>query len=135
MNKKTIYWTLGGIATALVGYYAYKKITAPTITFGDVDDTKEVPTRAKETSEDFPLKKGSRGENVKKLQRFLKSEGYDLGGFGDNQDGVDGVFGSLTESAVRTNQNPFGVFKSMYPTAVQGQVSKEFFDFNIKGKF
>lgn len=135
MDKKTIYWTLGGIATALLGYYAYKKITAPTITFGEVDEPKETPTRPTVTSSDFPLKKGSTGENVKKLQRFLKAEGYNIGTFGANKDGVDGKFGAMTEKAVRENQQPFAVFKSMYPTAIEGQVSKEFFDFNIKSKY
>lgn len=135
MNKTAIYWTLGGIATALIGYYAYKKITAPTITFGDVDEPKDVPTRPAETQSDFPLKRGSRGENVKKLQRFLKSEGYNIGNFGENKDGIDGIFGQMTESAVRMNQQPFTIFKGMYPTAIEGQVSKEFFDLNIKGKY
>lgn len=135
MDKKTIYWTLGGIATAILAYFAYKKITAPTITFGNINDPKEAPTRPMEIQNDFPLKIGSRGENVKKLQRFLKSEGYNIGNFGENKDGIDGVFGQITESAVRINQQPFPIFKSMYPTAIQGQVSKEFFDLNIRNNY
>lgn len=138
MNNKTIFWTLAGIATAIVGYMAYKKITQPTITFGDVDSDEEVPVRnlmPSNDKEEFPLKRGSRGENVKKLQKFLITEGYRIGNFGENNDGVDGVFGQLTESAVKMNQQPFEVFKSMYPEAERGVVSKEFFDVNIRNQF
>lgn len=139
MNNKTIFWTLGGIATAIVGYMAYKKITAPTITFGDVEDeVKEIPTRVpvKQTpKESFPLQRGSRGKNVEKLQSFLVSQGYQLGNFGKNNNGIDGVFGQKTESAVRMNQQPFEVFKNMYPQAERGKVSKEFFDLNIRNNY
>lgn len=136
MNNKTILWTLGGIATAIVGFLAYKRITRPTETFGEVDEDTTVPTRTTTTlTNGFPLKRGSFGENVKALQRFLKKEGYNIGNTGKNKDGVDGNFGVLTETAVRTNQQPFPVFKSMYPTATDGQVSKEFFDANIKNRY
>jgi hypothetical protein len=45
------------------------------------------------------LKKGSKGEQVKTLQRLLICQGYDLGKYG-----ADGSFGSATENAVRTYQ-------------------------------
>lgn len=41
------------------------------------------------------LKKGSKGEQVKTLQRLLKSMGYNIGSYG-----IDGVFGNDTSSAV-----------------------------------
>jgi hypothetical protein len=48
------------------------------------------------------------GSNKKKLvetvQKMLKTLGYDLGTSGPNGDGVDGVFGELTEDAVRDFQ-------------------------------
>jgi len=138
MKNKTLLWTIGGVATAVLAYFLFAKGNKKTTTFGDVDDTQELPTRETVTSavsSAFPLKRGSRGENVKSLQRFLISEGYSIGSFGENKDGVDGIFGQMTESAVRKNQLPFAVFKSMYPTAIEGQVSKEFFDLNIKGKY
>jgi hypothetical protein len=69
----------------------------------------------------FPLKKGCGGDNVTKLQKFLNKEGqYNLV--------EDGKFGDLTENAVIDNQNPFTAWKAMYPKAIKGQVSKEFFD-------
>ena len=69
------------------------------------------------------------------LVNVLVAEGYDIGIFGANKDGVDGVFGMMTEKAVRENQQPFATFKSMYPSAVEGQVSADFFNSNIKGQY
>lgn len=45
------------------------------------------------------LRKGSKGTQVKTLQRLLLAAGYFLGGYG-----ADGDFGSATESAVRAFQ-------------------------------
>lgn len=133
MKYKKIYYALGGVAVVGLGYLIYKKITDPTIKFGEFDDNVLGSPSIK--SDALPLKRGSKGENVKKLQRFLVAEGYNIGDFGINKDGVDGDFGSLTEKAVLENQKPFATFKSFYPKAVAGQVSTEFFNTNIKGKY
>ena len=140
MNRKAIYWTVGGVAVAVLGYFAYKKITAPSISFGDFEDDDKIPSPSPSPSpalpkDDLPLKVGSRGDKVKQLQRFLVAEGYDIGKFGVNKDGVDGMFGSKTRQAVVENQQPFAVFKSMYPSAVEGQVSADFYNTNIKSLF
>lgn len=37
---------------------------------------------------------------VIELQKMLKSKGYDLGTFGPNKDGIDGVMGSKTQAAL-----------------------------------
>jgi peptidoglycan hydrolase-like protein with peptidoglycan-binding domain len=50
------------------------------------------------------LARGSEGSEVKELQQFLVDQGYDLGAFGPNKDGVDGDFGRLTEAALRQYQ-------------------------------
>ena len=58
------------------------------------------------------LKSGCRGEDVKELQRELKKRGYDLGKYGPNKDGIDGVFGksnSKTSNAVRQFQRDSGL--------------------------
>lgn len=48
------------------------------------------------------LKKGSKGEQVKTLQRLLNAMGYNCGS-------VDGSFGSATDSAVKKYQKAFGL--------------------------
>lgn len=50
------------------------------------------------------LRKGDKGEAVKELQKLLKEKGYSLGKWG-----VDGDFGSATESAVMAFQKDAGL--------------------------
>ena len=145
MNTKTIFWTLGGIATVVGGYFIYKRVTQATEFIGEkpkkgTSDTitrggGSTTTTTTTSTMGLPLKRGSKGEKVTQLQKFLVSEGYSIGSFGILSDGVDGDFGRMTETAVRENQKPFATFKSMYPTAVEGQVSADFFNSNIKGRF
>ena len=144
MNTKTLFWTLGGVATIVGGYFIYKRITQPVEFIGEKPKsngskppktTTTTTTTTTTSNSGLPLKRGSKGEKVKQLQRFLISNGYDLGTFGVLKDGVDGDFGSKTEQAVSDNQKPFATFKSMYPSAVQGQVSADFFNTNIKGQY
>lgn len=139
MNKSTIMWIVGGIGTAVGGYFLYKRITRPTETFGETEPSKGgntvKPPKKTTPMDGLPLKRGSKGEKVKQLQRFLVAEGYSIGSFGILSDGVDGDFGSLTEKAVKENQKPFPTFKSMYPSAVEGQVSADFYNSNIKGQY
>ena len=43
------------------------------------------------------LKQGSEGAEVAEMQRLLiEKYGQNLGTFGDNQDGIDGIFGAFT---------------------------------------
>ena len=143
MNTKTLFWTLGGVATIVGGYFIYKRITQPVEFIGEKPKsngskppkTTTTTTTTTTSNSGLPLKRGSKGEKVKQVQRFLISNGYDLGTFGVLKDGVDGDFGSKTEQAVTLNQKPFATFKSMYPSAVQGQVSVDFFNTNIKGQY
>ena len=144
MNTKTLFWTLGGVATIVGGYFIYKRITQPVEFIGEKPKsngskppktTTTTTTTTTTSNSGLPLKRGSKGEKVKQVQRFLISNGYDLGTFGVLKDGVDGDFGSKTEQAVSDNQKPFATFKSMYPSAVQGQVSVDFFNTNIKGQY
>ena len=50
------------------------------------------------------LRKGSKGEEVKTIQRLLKSMGYSIGNAG-----IDGDFGSGTENAVKSFQKKTGI--------------------------
>ena len=137
MNKSTIIWIVGGIGTAVGGYFLYKRITRPTETFGEVENSNSGNTvKPPKKSNAFPLKRGSKGAEVTKLQKWLKSQGADLGTFGVNSDGVDGVFGLKTEEAVKSNQTYDGIsvepnFARNYGNVtpvVYGQVNKEFYD-------
>lgn len=58
---------------------------------------------------DRVLKKGTSGEDVKKAQKALKALGHDLGTFGEQADGVDGVLGGMTESAIKAFQAANGL--------------------------
>lgn len=50
------------------------------------------------------VRRGQRGEAVKQLQGFLLQQGYDIG-----STGVDGVFGTQTQHAVRQFQADYGL--------------------------
>jgi len=43
---------------------------------------------------------GARGPEVEALQKRLKQEGFNLGAFGPNKDGIDGQFGNTTRQAL-----------------------------------
>ena len=51
------------------------------------------------------LKRGSKGDDVAHLQSILAGMGYDLGTYGDKNDGVDGSYGEKTEKAVKRFQS------------------------------
>lgn len=55
------------------------------------------------------LRKGSKGEDVVVLQKALKSLGYGLGNYGPDHNGIDGEFGSETETAVKSFQRAYGL--------------------------
>lgn len=55
------------------------------------------------------LYKGSPTAEVAELQRKLVKLGYNLGDYGDNKDGVDGDYGSLTINAVMDFQKKYGL--------------------------
>jgi peptidoglycan hydrolase-like protein with peptidoglycan-binding domain len=48
--------------------------------------------------------RGQRNDDVKQIQRALKTKGYNLGSGGPKNDGVDGIFGAATQRAVRDFQ-------------------------------
>ena len=63
------------------------------------------------------LSRGSRGAEVAELQRLLKQDGAGdiLGSTGPNGDGVDGVFGPKTESALQQIRGVVEVTLNAYP--------------------
>jgi peptidoglycan hydrolase-like protein with peptidoglycan-binding domain len=52
---------------------------------------------------------GTQKENMKEIQRKLKSLGYNLGTYGPNKDGVDGNYGKRTLAAIKDFQTKNGV--------------------------
>ena len=61
---------------------------------------------------EFILVEGVVRPEVKALQQMLKDRGYDLGDYGPNKDGVDGIMGPYTKTALAAYQ------KKIKPTAV-----------------
>ena len=88
---------------------------------GGTPSNNEVGCGGQYKKQGFPLRKNSCGSEVAKLQAFLNS----TGGYGLV---VDGKFGSQTENAVKDEQTPFADFKSMYPNAIYGRVSQEYYN-------
>lgn len=91
MNKTTKNILIG--VGVLVGLYfanrLYKRLSKPSA------------EQLSLLNEDLVLAKGSQGAEVMELQRILKDElGYDLGSTGVDNDGIDGIFGSVTEKAL-----------------------------------
>jgi len=63
------------------------------------------PVPEPDPAEELPtLRRGSKGEYVRKAQQLLKAKGYSLGPCG-----VDGDYGSATEKAVRAFQRDWGL--------------------------
>ena len=76
------------------------------------------------------LKLKCRGKDAEELQKELKLRGYDLGKFGKNKNGIDGVFGNTTKEAVIK-------FQKINKLKVDGVVGKETahaLDWLFKGK-
>jgi len=110
-NQKIFLWTSVGIATAVGGYFLFRHFTKPKggETFREVEEEEE----AIETSS-FPLRKGSRGEDVRTVQQYLnrspkcKSKNASIGAVGGKKLlplDEDGIFGNLTQSALKVCYN------------------------------
>jgi predicted chitinase/peptidoglycan hydrolase-like protein with peptidoglycan-binding domain len=65
-------------------------------------------------------------EQIKKVQAFLKSKGYDLGTYGPNKDGIDGDFGTKTKTALKD-------WKSKSGMSDDSVLDKEVYDLIKKG--
>ena len=128
MNKTLRYSLIGAsvAAVALVGYRFFKRQKLmKELGLNTPMPSKGGGSTSSGSKEEFPLKVGSRGPNVKKLQEYLnQSSSAGLA--------TDGIFGSKTLAAWVLEQQPFSSFKQMYSEAVEGQVSEKYFNQNIK---
>jgi hypothetical protein len=144
-KKKIIVTTLAVGATGILGYFGWQylkkkkqaksndidslinKINEPIITEPILSTSTKPKTTTKKTTtyiptvvernDDFPLKKGSKGETVKKLQEALITK------YGKQtlpRYGVDGDFGSETTNALIKLGLPTTINESTFNVIVQG---------------
>ncbi len=102
------------LAGAVIALLAFRKKKGVDQTSGDDETVTSEPTTTS-TSKGFPLKYGSRGNNVKSLQRFLNysDASYQLK--------VNGVFGNLTQAAVEVELGKKIVHKDYFDTFISGK--------------
>lgn len=102
MKNKKFLWGSAGIITALLIYWYFRHEADSKVL--EYTGTSEKWTIAAQDPNNLDgnkiLKSGSRGVEVAALQMALKAEGQELGTYGPNKDGIDGVFGPATEKAL-----------------------------------
>lgn len=54
-------------------------------------------------------KKDFSKQEIKQIQSYLKSAGYDLGNTGKNKDGIDGDWGNKTTTAINQLRSDFNI--------------------------
>ena len=146
-NKKVLIGgiaVLGGIAL-LVYRFLQKRKSGQTLSYADSvkEDLNTYTSNVSNkvlSNASYPLKKGSKGNNVLVLQKWLNDKGY-----ASPKLVTDGDFGAKTERAVlKMQNNPYDRTTSDYLASViwisgspyvKGQVTKDFYDiFVIKTK-
>jgi hypothetical protein len=166
-KKKIIVTTLAVGATGILGYFGWQylkkkkqaksndidslinKINEPIITEPILSTSTKPKTTTKKTttytptvverSDDFPLKKGSKGEIVKKLQEALITK------YGKQtlpKYGADGDFGSETTNALiklglptTINESTFNVIVQGIPSVNPGTVGKDLYNATVSKDF
>lgn len=112
MKEKKIYIAIAVIVLVVFALWLAKKLVNKSnsgITPSESTNT-ETPTTVI-TDAPFPLKIGSRGDNVKCLQRFLNAHN-DSGILAPLQ--IDGIFGSKTQNMLSTLYGISEVSQSFY---------------------
>lgn len=115
---------VGVVIGGLVLYNKYKDSgfpSTPEITPGTSSSTN---TSTVQQVASFPLKRGSRGSYVKNLQLALREINGISKALIDQSGGADGVFGSGTESALRSAGYGNSISQSEY-NAILGKAAKE----------
>jgi LPXTG-motif cell wall-anchored protein len=115
MNKtaKIVMIAAGAVALGAGGYFLIRKKKKNDL-IEKYDD--EIEEKGTVTTDGFPLKIGSRGEDVKYLQKWINT----FATFGQSRIEEDGVFGTETESR-------------LYMLLGKKSIPKELFDKNIRG--
>ena len=101
MKTKTKIIIASAILVGLGGFYIYKNLKENSKM--DILDEQDTPdTTENKLNMDLVLSKGSKGAEVTELQRILKKDyNAELGTSGINKDGIDGDFGTKTETALK----------------------------------
>lgn len=127
--KKWLLLSLGVAATGALSYFGWQywkkhkeadsnsDNDAPDFPSENTSSYTPKPKPAPQRNDDFPLKKGSKGENVKALQQVLIAKlGKDILG----KAGADGDFGSKTEAALKKAGLPASIDETTYNVLVKG---------------
>lgn len=113
MKNKTLYYVVGGVLTAITGYFVFdlvkgnqtrqnlKSAQKQKVGENSLAPNELSSTGRKEGKDSYPLKVGSTGANVWVLQEALNKLGQGIT--------VDGVFGQETYNAVQNVPNGFGL--------------------------
>lgn len=133
MKRQDWIWLIGGVVAAsglgVLVYYLNrpaKAVAAPQGSTGGPSGSASTPKGLCALTATFPLKFGSKGGQVCKLQEWLNKNVLRSVELLD----VDGDFGPLTQAAV--NKIP-ARFPNWSGTYVSGQVQKDFYDTLIDG--
>ncbi len=133
MKRQDWIWLIGGVVAAsglgVLVYYLNRPAKAVAATQGSTGTTPgsaDAPKGLCALTATFPLKVGSKGGQVCKLQEWLNKNVLRSVELLD----VDGDFGPLTQAAV--NKIP-ARFPNWSGTYVTGQVQKDFYDTLIDG--
>jgi len=102
MKTKTKIIIASAVLVGLGGFYIFKNLKENSkIQVLNEQDTTDTTDNNK-LNMDLVLSKGSKGAEVTELQRILKKDyNAELGTSGINKDGIDGDFGTKTETALK----------------------------------
>jgi hypothetical protein len=127
-NQKIWMWVGLGLAASVGGYFLYRHFTKDgndMARMGDTEEDEYDAPRTQPVRPNFPLKKGSRGNEVKVLQQYLnrspkcKAKAATKGAVGGKSPfplDEDGIFGSLTLSALQICYNTDQVTEELWNT-------------------
>jgi hypothetical protein len=94
-DKKTA-MIIGGVVLGL-GVFIYFLFKNKPLGVEIIDIKQDDISVENNLDENLVLKQGSENPEVAEMQRILiEKYGQDLGTFGENKDGIDGIFGSVT---------------------------------------
>lgn len=96
VNDRKTQLIIGGVVLGL-GVFIYFLFKNKPLGVEVMEIPKQTTPETSALDVNLVLKQGSENPEVAEMQRILiEKYGQNLGTFGDNQDGIDGIFGSVT---------------------------------------